>query len=320
VFLLVLTAETLNSFEIPLTSRLRQAIEACQQGPLNPSESDLAILGESLIPAEVLAQMSPEDYLLIAPHRDLHGLPWSSLGKNPLVERCIPCLVPSLHALSLLCEKAGREEKNEIAEEKNGLLIGISEFHGSHPDLPYVKQEMEVLKPRVGNSGRVLVEEDASFAILAQLGQVEGTVGIDRGLKHYDWMHMASHFFSDPASGYLSGVALSEGSIWLDQIHDLAPLPDLVTFSGCSAIFSRVYDGDEHIGLPSTCLISGSQTIVGSIWPVADESSAQMMTKFYDHYLQGNRPAVALALAQREIHQANSGLPAWAGFSCVGLP
>jgi CHAT domain-containing protein len=133
-------------------------------------------------------------------------------------------------------------------------------------------------------------------------------------------MHVASHFFSDPASGYLSGVALTDQPLWLDQIRSLAPLPGLVSFSGCSSIFNRVYDGDEMIGLPSTCLLSGAHTVIGSIWPVLDESSARLMSRFYRHVLAGSTPACALAYAQRECAQNGDEPSAWAGTLCLGLP
>ena len=49
--------------------------------------------------------------------------------------------------------------------------------------------------------------------------------GAKRGLSRFDWMHIASHFFSHTQTGRLSGLALWDGDVWLDQLRDLSPLP-----------------------------------------------------------------------------------------------
>lgn len=317
LILVMVTPAEVSALRTPLTTRLTQALQACQQGSQGPSAGDLEILGETLLPPAVAEHLHTTTRLLIAPHQELHTLPWASLGKVPLVERAIPSLVHSFRTFELLCERS--KLNVPVEHEKNGLLIGISKFNGLHPDLPFVQEEILALQPRVGKSGRVLQEENASVAILAQLSNPDREKG-SVGLRDYNWLHVASHFFSDPASGYLSGIALSDETLWLDQIRDLAPLPNLITFSGCSSIFSRILNGDEHIGLPSTCFISGADTVIGSVWPVVDESSARLMTRFYRHYLSGQRPAQALALAQRETIREAGERSAWAGFACLGIP
>ncbi|MPN08657.1 hypothetical protein SDC9_155942 [bioreactor metagenome] len=256
--------------------------------------------------------------LLISPHKSLHRLPWAAIGKEPLVNRCIPCLVPSLHVFHLLCERTGSRQKSSAHQTANGLLLGISQFNGHHPDLPFVKQELAALRPLIGPTGKCYQDKDASQQLL---NRIDPTSPQDLPeLDRFAWLHVASHFFSDPASGYLSGLALTDQPLWLDQIRTLAPLPALVSFSGCSSIYTRLFEGDEAIGLPSTCLLSGAQTVIGSIWPVLDKSSAALMVSFYQHFLSGETPATSLAYAQREHCQLGEEPSAWAGYVCLGLP
>lgn len=317
VMIVILSPDSLIIEQVPIRPRFIQALTACQQGFNSLEKEDLAVLGGVLLPTALTDQLTPETCLLLAPHRQLHSIPWAGIGETPLVERAIPCVVPSLRAFELICgQNTPPTEKRP--EKKNGLLIGISEFNGRHPDLPFVVEEVQALRSQLGEEGQLLQNETASRAILDHLSHSDQNGW--EGLKKFAWLHVASHFFSDPASGYLSGIALSNETLWLDQIRDLAPLPELITFSGCSGIFSRIYDGDEHISLPSTCLISGAQTVVGSVWPIMDESSARLMTLFYENYLTGYSPAASLTYAQRKILRADGSPAAWVSFACLGKP
>jgi len=316
LILLVLSPTDLKACTLELSPRFFQAVQACHQNAHGSNPHDLEFLGSILIPPEVEDLLTPETTLLIAPHQQLHGLPWAALGSPPLVERSIPCVVPSLHSLVLLGERGLATDR---AKPQNGLLLGISEFNGAHPPLPFVRSEVAALTPFVGPGGRVLLDNDATSAIRACL-QTAGAPPPPVRSSIPDWVHVASHFFSDPVSGRMSGLALTNDTLWLDQIHALAPLPPLVTFSGCSSVFSRVYSGDEHVGLPTTCFIAGANTVVGSAWPVPDESSADLMVRFYQNLQAGHRPAFALTLAQRALLRAGAPLSAWAGFACLGEP
>lgn len=318
---LAITPEILKAFSTDITPRFTLALQACRNsGNIGaaPAKSDLEFLGTALLPPEIETLLTPLTTLLLAPHQELHDLPWAALGATPLALKCIPCIVPSFHSLVLLGERSERTFHNDQTSFKNGLLVGISDFNGAHPALPFVKQEIAALRSEMGDEGKVLTDEEATLAILTQLSKDNAASGHKTGLARYDWLHIASHFFCDPVSGSLSGLALSGETLWLDQIRDLAPLPQLVTFSGCSSIFSRIYSGDEHVGLPTTCFLAGANTIVGSTWPVLDLSSAKLMTGFYKHTFKGERPAQALAHIQRELVASGEDLITWAGFTCLG--
>ncbi len=318
LILTAVSADSITLYRRELSQRFNQALSACHQGAQQVTAADLEVLGSTLLPTPVLDSLTPETVLLISAHKGLHQIPWAAIGKDPLCQLAIPCLLPSLHAFSLLSARSTQRQSSRTSADPNGLLLGFSHFNGRHPDLPFVKEELAALTSLLGPEGVCYQDEAASQEILARIDPTAPKRGPE--LQHYAWMHVASHFFSDPASGYLSGVALTDQPLWLDQIRSLAPLPGLVSFSGCSSIFSRVYDGDEMIGLPSTCLLSGANTVIGSIWPVLDESSARLMSRFYRHVLAGSTPACALAYAQRECAQNGDEPSAWAGTLCLGLP
>ena len=80
-----------------------------------------------------------------------------------------------------------------------------------------------------------------------------------------------------------------------------------------------MYEGDEHVGLPTTCLIAGANSIVGSIWPVIDRETTKFSTGFYKYYLSGMSPAQAVTQYQRQAEKDGEHYKNWAGYICMGL-
>jgi CHAT domain-containing protein len=255
--------------------------------------------------------------LVVSPHKELHAIPWAALtveaSAKMLVQSCIPVVTPSIQSLMMLWR---RDEAIPI-KPQNGLAIGLSSFGERRRELPHVKDEITFLSSKLGADGVCLAESDASWKNLIELNQTSVN-GKRRGLSRFDWMHIASHFFSHAQTGRLSGLALYDGDVWLDSFRDLSPLPKLVTLSACNSISSFVYDGEEHVDLPSTCLIAGAQNVVGSIWPVLDNAAAGFTSRFYSHHLNGMSPAQALAKSQRELLDRGAPVSEWAGFQCIG--
>lgn len=78
--------------------------------------------------------------------------------------------------------------------------------------------------------------------------------------------------------------------------------------------------GDDWVGLTRAFLSAGAERVMGSLWPVQDLATAQLMERFYVEYAGGVSPARALALAQRAmLATPATGNPYyWAGFTIVG--
>jgi tetratricopeptide (TPR) repeat protein len=307
-----------------ISNRFLLAMEEClksRQGGTIPTQGDLDVLGNVLIPKSTIEHLTPDTILILSPHRKLHNVPWAAIrpGSNqPLVCRCIPLVVPSLQNLITLWE---RDLQKLPPSRDSGLLVGISRFKGKFRDLPFVEDEINSLQPKLGSAGQLLSESDVTWENITKLCHTTGgTVKHAGGLSRFNWLHIASHIFADPHTGRLSGIAMWDGNIWLDQLRDLAPLPRLVSFSACNSIYSFMYEGDEHIGLATTCLVSGASSVVGSIWPILDRSSAEFMIGYYDYFLSGMHPAQAVSQTQRLMISRGEQISDWAGFICMGLP
>jgi CHAT domain-containing protein len=321
VVCLMLTAEGLTVRETGLSNRGRMALEVCarsHQGASSISPADLKVLGDLLLPPEMQAQLASVDTpVVIIPHRELHSLPWAALRPGwttqALVELCVPTIVPSLQLLQLIWQRAG---KKEASDRTAGLLLGISDFQGRRPALPFTVQEIESISAEAHHHSLALLEAEATWERL--VGLCGKTTGRDRGLSAFAFFHLASHVNHDSRTGRLSSLALYDQEIALDRFRELAPLPELVSLSACNGTQSLVYAGDEHVGLATTCLIAGASVVIGSLWPVLDSAAAANMTRFYRGFFSELSPAAALAQAQRAAIQNGESLQNWASFLCLG--
>jgi CHAT domain-containing protein len=81
-----------------------------------------------------------------------------------------------------------------------------------------------------------------------------------------------------------------------------------------------LFEGDEAIGLTTTCLAAGARQVIGNLWPVRDEAAASLMVDFYRHFLNRESAPRALALAQRAAAQRHEDTLNWGSCLCIGAP
>jgi len=101
---------------------------------------------------------------------------------------------------------------------------------------------------------------------------------------------------------------------------------DLVTLSACESGLGKELPGEGLMGLTRAFLFAGARTVLASIWDVADESTADLMTSFYTGLRNGLTKDEALRAAQLSfIHRAGEAGHAnvahpfyWASFQLTG--
>ncbi|MCA9950131.1 MAG: CHAT domain-containing protein [Anaerolineales bacterium] len=296
-----------------LTPAVHFALNLLTQKPTTLAwpRQHLITLGDWLLPGYIQAQLTPATYLLLAPHRQLHRLPWAALlvgtPRHHLATTALPVIVPSWGSLMALWGQAAPT----AGAHKSGLVMAVADFKGRYPFLEQAAGELEALQDLY--AGALTVLRDVTTAQLEAFA-------CETRLARFDFMHIVSHAFVDQLTGRLSGVALHDRDLWLDEVPPLGPLPATVVLSACSSNVGRLFAGDEQVGLAATCLTAGAQRVVGSLWPVADKNMPRLMGAFY-RYLRAGRPAAgALAEAQREMLAANLPAEVWSGFTLVGAP
>ena len=74
----------------------------------------------------------------------------------------------------------------------------------------------------------------------------------------------------------------------------------LITLSSCWSADNFVLPGRRVVSLPETLMRAGAESVVGSLWPLADEVAFPLMVRFYELMLAGGR-AQALRKVQLEM-------------------
>ena len=180
-------------------------------------------------------------------------------------------------------------------------------------------------------------EAEAILALAESRGPVLRALGFDSRrelaasgqLADYRILHFATHGILREDHPALSALILSrydadgrpiEGRLSLNEIYDLEISADLVVLSACRSALGREIHGEGLMGLPRGFLYAGATQVLASLWNVQDESTAELMTRFYRHLLvEGQPAAAALRAAQRSMLEERRYAPYhWAGFIVLG--
>jgi CHAT domain-containing protein len=149
-------------------------------------------------------------------------------------------------------------------------------------------------------------------------------------LSQYQIVHFATHGILNSQSPELSGVVLSlvdekgtpqNGFLRLNDIFNLNLPAELVTLSACETGLGKEIKGEGLVGLTRGFMYAGSPRVLVSLWSVADEGTAELMTRFYKKMLEDKLPpAAALRAAQIEMLQNEQWKNPyyWAAFTLQG--
>ncbi len=261
----------------------------------------------------------------------LEALAWAALPEPtegadcasapPLVARHEIVSLPSAAALLAQRRLFEHAAANGKAPARGWLAVVADPAYDTprtgHRRLPHAAAEAAALAALVPEGeARVLTGSEASRQ------QVEGLSG-------FPLLHFATHGLHDPAQPLLSALALAEldvggqpieGSLPAHAIYDLELPAELVVLSACDTAAGREQPGEGLVaGLPRAFLYAGAARVVVSLWAVEDESSRELMERFYRGLLQGGLgPAGALAEAQRALYLAGRPPRQWAPFVLLG--
>jgi CHAT domain-containing protein len=164
-------------------------------------------------------------------------------------------------------------------------------------DLLYAADEVAAVKRHFGEQAVVRIGQEATET---QLKGAAGTV---------DLLHLATHYAVDERDPMRSALDLApspvdDGRLEVREVMGLGVGADLVVVSGCSTANGEIAGecpaGDDWVGLTRAFLHAGAPSVLGTLWPVNDRSSARFMDRFYE-FLPAAGKGGAVAAAQREM-------------------
>lgn len=247
--------------------------------------------------AEHLAGLSR---LIIVPHGSLHAAPFHALseGRGPLGEAVEVAYAPSASVLDQLVRKPAGEAAGRA------LVVGFSD-----ETIPHAEREAQEVAARLPGAELLLGPRATMAAVTAAM----------RGAS---LIHLATHARFVRGNPLASGVKLADGWITAREIYGMRLEGAEVTLSGCDTARSVATAGEEHMGLTRAFLVAGARSLLMSLWPAHDESTAEFMLFLYGERYNGAARAPGLcgalrqawmALRRRQRHPA-----AWAPFVLVG--
>jgi CHAT domain-containing protein/tetratricopeptide (TPR) repeat protein len=227
--------------------------------------------------------------------------------------------------------------QGKSAAQTNGATRGFGlDLESSINDVDSTAPAGGLHLPRLKGTG----DEAKAIADIARTkgAPTDAWVGLDasednvesRDLTKYHVIHVATHGLLDAQRPQFTGVVLSlvgnknaDGFLRTDEIFNLRMHPSLVVLSACETGLGKEKRGEGVIGLTRAFMYAGAPTVGVTLWSVADNSTAELMTDFYRRLL-GSGSTTPATGSMREAQLAmiankKYGKPFyWAPFVLVG--
>lgn len=175
----------------------------------------------------------------------------------------------------------GTSVRRQVKDPVSGLALSFSE-------LPGVAEEMSI----VGEILHAKPALDDSFT----------RASITEGLKSKPAIvHIGTHFRYYPGDDRRSFLVIGDGNLLsIDEIKSGFKFSgvDLLTLSACSTNVGENFSGADVESLASLCLNQGAHSVISTLWPISDRSSALLMADFYRMWKQGGTKLECLRRAQ----------------------
>jgi CHAT domain-containing protein len=268
---------------------------------------------DQFIPSNLVERCAKAQAVVIAPHRDLHLLPWPMMPwrGGRLVEHVGVAIVPNLACLAPL-------SRHDSRPWKLGIFGPPSLDGGADPGLSSATAEVDEIVALVG-SDRVIERiagEKATESQLAALLQATDLTAI----------HLSCHGVTVPDDPLSSGLKASDGVLECASLTGATIAASEVFASACSigwrptAVRALQLIGDDVLGMPATFLLAGATAFVVSTTKVGDPESGAFAVSYYRERMRGVTSFEAFHAAQLNALTGGLAVHLWCGFSYYGFP
>jgi CHAT domain-containing protein len=237
-------------------------------------------------PSETALAKSQVKTLVFVLDGALRNVPMASLynGKQYLVEKYAIALSPGLQLF---------DPKPLLRQEIQALTAGLSEARLGFSALPNVERELQEIQSQLGTR-KLLNEQFTSLALEKQMKALPFKV-----------VHLATHgqFSSEADKTFILSwdkqIKVNELSDFLRTREENRPEPiELLVLSACQTASG---DNRAALGLAGVAVRAGARSTLASLWNVDDESTAILMSQFYQQLAKKSRLTKAEALRQAQL-------------------
>ena len=334
-----------------LASEIEQSIAAARQ-TIADSSANIGTLGEKqseeqsrealdalakhiLRPLESAVTKSPR--WIVSADGALWLVPWAALpleNKSYVVEQHTICFVATGRDLLQAPSTSTAAAKRAVIVADPDYDLGIPGVGGplGFARLPGTAREAQEIAPRLkqlsGEDAKVFTGEQATEQLVKQIAQTSTLllsthgffVDVRRDSKVNPLLCCGlalaganqRHHATDGNDGILTGLEVISMNLSGTR---------LVVLSACDTGVGKVLHGEGVAGLRQAFQLAGADSVLASLWSVADEETATLMSSFFQYVAAGQDHSTALREAQlamiksrRAAHDAAH--PAfWASFS-----
>ncbi|SKB15676.1 conserved exported hypothetical protein [Planktothrix sp. PCC 11201] len=358
-YLWAVTLNSIQSYELPPEETIKAAVKTFRDNLISPSKRVRRSLYEET--GKALTQIAfplipslKNKRLLIVADGALQYVPFAALPEPetsreseviPLIMNHELLTLPSASVLGIM----RGENQNRKPAEKLLAVLADPVFAPTDERLKsVVVQALKVLPPDLESSAREsgilfdrlpFTQEEATQILalvpeeyrLQEVGfNASRETAINPQLSQYRFVHFATHGLLNSENPQLSGLVFSlvnqngesqNGFLRLYDIFNLSLPVELVVLSACETGLGQEIRGEGLVSLTRGFMYAGASRVVVSLWKVDDQSTAELMVKFYQGILEkGLAPGAALRQAQIQMQNDSEWVPPyyWSGFTLQG--
>ena len=330
----VIAQEEHEMFVLPGRQELADNIETLRFSLSQPDPANLNFFSKSaqslfallLKPAEKLIKKGAK--LVIIPDGELFYLPFEALlTKAPKRGKdSDPASFPYLvlkhpitygHSATILMNMPSGMQTIS-GTPASFLAFGNPTFSSKYPRLEHSAAEVKNIASLFApSSADVFTQNAASEQQFKALD-----------LEKYQYIHFATHGTMDEVVPDFSSLVLAmdpdrneDGLLQAWEIAELEMQADLVVLSACQTGLGKQVRGEGLVGLTQSLIYSGASSVIVSLWSVADHSTSEFMTAFYNNLIiQEMDKSVSLQEAKLSmLEDVNLAHPFyWAPFILIG--
>lgn len=321
--------QLVSSTRNALNARGRAGVIPVQGDGLTPAErqqlqqENLRKLHQLLV--EPIASLLPKDEnarVVFVPQGELFLVPFPALldaKHQPLLTRHTIVTAPSIQTLELTAKAA------KVLPQDDGSALVVGD-----PSMPAIATTLRATPQALS---QLPGARDEAIAIAKQL-QTKPIIGdearkdrIVEQMQEASIIHLATHGLLDSFKGDAPGaIALAptgsgdrnDGLLTASEIFNLKLQAELVVLSACDTGRGDI-TGDGVVGLSRSLFVAGAPSVLVSLWKVPDESTAYLMTHFYQYWKEeGLDKAQALRKAMLKTRDKYPHPLDWAAFTLIG--
>jgi CHAT domain-containing protein/tetratricopeptide (TPR) repeat protein len=289
--------------------------------PERPTRDLARRLDETLM-RPVRAKLAGATTLYVAPEGALNLVPLSALideqGKYLLERYTINYLASGRDLLHLGRAEAARSPTLIIADPAfDGSVVPAQA--GTQTGAQSAFRSRDFRSTKYARLPGTATEAQTLKQVLPDAVVVTGTAATETATKKITGpriLHIATHgFFLDDLPGESEDPMLRSGLVFAG-VNTLSSGSDdgvltaleasnldlrgtkLVVLSACETGLGEVRNGEGVFGLRRAFVVAGAETLLMSLWQVADEATKDLMTSYYSRLSKGEQRAEALRQAQ----------------------